>query len=125
MKKFNPTFLISAMVGLVFFSEGIQKFLFPEINGAGRFERLGVFYPHIMGYVIAATEVLFGALLLFRWKIKFVVLPLLGIMAGAWFYTKVPSFSVKGFWTTAHEARTDFLMTVSLIYLLWNSLKRK
>ena len=30
MKKFNPDVLISGIVGLIFLSEGIQKFLFPE-----------------------------------------------------------------------------------------------
>jgi len=34
----KTTILIRLMVGSVFLSEGIQKFLFPAIRGAGRFE---------------------------------------------------------------------------------------
>ena len=35
------TILIRLMVGAVFFSEGIQKFLFPDALGAGRFVKIG------------------------------------------------------------------------------------
>ncbi len=34
--------LIRLIVGLVFLSEGIQKFLYPGIRGAGRFEKIGL-----------------------------------------------------------------------------------
>ncbi len=125
MTSFNPAFIISTMVGLVFLSEGIQKFLFPEITGAGRFERIGVFYPHIMGYVIGAVEIVFGSLLLLRFKIRFTIIPLLCVMAGAIYYTKLPQLFNEGFWKTAHAGRTDFLMTCSLIFLLITSLRNK
>jgi len=41
--------LIRLMVGLaVFFPEGIQKLIFPEILGAGRFTRIGIPLPDVM-----------------------------------------------------------------------------
>ena len=42
------TFLVRILVGSVFLSEGIQKFLFPEL-GAGRFAKIGFPAPDIMG----------------------------------------------------------------------------
>src|ERR1017187_7602757 len=36
------TILIRILVGAVFFSEGIQKFLFSDALGVGRFEKIGI-----------------------------------------------------------------------------------
>ncbi len=36
------------IVGLVFLSEGIQTFLFPELVGAGRFEKIGFANPEFL-----------------------------------------------------------------------------
>src|SRR5439155_308159 len=41
--------LIRLLVGLVFFEEGVQKFLFPALMGAGRFARIGIPAPEVMG----------------------------------------------------------------------------
>jgi putative oxidoreductase len=49
--------LIRLLVGLVvFFPEGIQKLLFPDILGAGRFLRIGIPYPDIMGLFVGVVE---------------------------------------------------------------------
>ncbi len=45
----KTTLIIRLMVGAVFFSEGIQKFLYPLINGAGRFEKIGLPWPEFFG----------------------------------------------------------------------------
>jgi putative oxidoreductase len=37
--------LIRVLVGWVFLSEGIQKFLFPAALGAGRFAKIGIPAP--------------------------------------------------------------------------------
>ncbi|MFM7054357.1 MAG: hypothetical protein ACKOX7_06415 [Bacteroidota bacterium] len=41
----RTTILIRMVVGAVFLSEGIQKFLFEELRGAGRFEKIGLPSP--------------------------------------------------------------------------------
>ena len=41
------TVLIRLMVGLVFASEGIQKFLYAEAQGAGRFAKIGIPWPEV------------------------------------------------------------------------------
>jgi hypothetical protein len=44
------TILIRLQVGLmVFFPEGIQKLVFPDILGAGRFAKIGIPFPDLMG----------------------------------------------------------------------------
>jgi uncharacterized membrane protein YphA (DoxX/SURF4 family) len=40
-------------------------------------------------------------------------------MATAFVTTKLPILMDKGFWAMAHEYRTDFAMTMLLIFLLW------
>jgi len=42
------TLVVRLMVGGVFLSEGIQKFLIPELRGAGRFAKIGLPSPEIV-----------------------------------------------------------------------------
>jgi putative oxidoreductase len=44
------------MVGAVFFSEGIQKFLFPEQLGVGRFLKIGLPMPEALGPFVGSVE---------------------------------------------------------------------
>ena len=41
--------LIRLIVGAVFLTEGIQKFLYPGEVGAGRFAKIGIPSPEVMG----------------------------------------------------------------------------
>jgi putative oxidoreductase len=56
--------LICILVGWVLLSEGIQKFLFPETLGVGRFTKIGIPMPQLMAPFIGVTEIICGALLL-------------------------------------------------------------
>ena len=53
-----------------------------------------------------------------RFLTRLVSIPLLIIMVTAIVTTKIPLFLDEGFWTMAHESRTDFAMTLLLIYLV-------
>jgi hypothetical protein len=44
---------------------------------------------------------------------------------GALYYTKYPMLRKEGFWTTAHEARTDLLMFISLVFLAFKSIFKR
>lgn len=110
--------LIRLMVGAVFLSEGIQKFLLPAEVGAGRFERIGLPNPELLGPVVGGFEIVCGALVLLGLLTRLAVLPLLTIMAVAILTTKVPILLESGFWTMAHAARTDFSMTLGSLFLL-------
>ena len=106
------------IVGLVFLSEGIQKFLFPELVGVGRFEKIGFANPEFLASFVASFEIVCGTLMLIGFSVRIAAIPLFIIMVTAIATTKVPILVEKGFWSMAHEARTDFAMTILLIHLL-------
>jgi len=123
--------LIRLMVGGVFLSEGIQKFLFADDVGAGRFARIGIPSPALMGPFVGVVEIVCGALILLGLLTRLATIALLIDILVAIFSTKIPillghgfwRFSVSkvayyGFWGTLHEARTDLSMLLGLLFLL-------
>jgi putative oxidoreductase len=114
----NRVILIRIIVGLIFLTEGIQKFLFPGSLGIGRFEKIGFSNPEFWAGFAATFEIICGTLVLLGLLTKLASIPLLIIMITAFITTKWPLLVTKGFWPFAHEYRTDFAMTLLLIYLL-------
>lgn len=112
------TVLIRVMVGAVFLSEGIQKFLFPDQLGAGRFLKVGLPMPDVLGPFVGTFEIACGSLVLLGLLTRFAVVPLLAIMAVALTTTKWPMLAQQGLWYMAHESRTDWAMTLGSLYLL-------
>jgi putative oxidoreductase len=106
------------IVGLIFISEGIQKFLFPDLVGTGRFEQIGFTNPEFLAYFVASFEIGCGSLMLIGFLTRVATIPLFIIMLTAIITTKIPILMDKGFWAMAHESRTDFAMTILIIYLL-------
>src|SRR5271165_7604884 len=82
--------LIRVLVGWVFVSEGIQKFLFPAQLGVGRFEKIGIPSPHFMAPFVGTVEILCGTLLLAGLFTRLAAVPLLIDMAVAIATTKIP-----------------------------------
>jgi len=122
--------LLRLVVGLVFLEEGIQKFLFPDLMGAGRFARIGIPGPEFMGPFVGTVEVLCGTLILLGLLTRLAAIPLLVNITVAIVSTKIPillghgfwCFHVAklaryGFWSMASEARTDFSMLFGLLFL--------
>ena len=114
----NRVILIRLVVGLIFLSEGIQKFLFPETVGAGRFEKIGFNDHEFWACFTGIFEIICGAFVMFGLLTRIAAIPLLIIMITAFITTKWPLLVTKGFWIFAHEYRTDFAMTILLIFLL-------
>jgi uncharacterized membrane protein YphA (DoxX/SURF4 family) len=114
----NRVILPRLIVGLVFLSEGIQKYLFPESVGTGRFEKIGFVNPDFWAYFVGTFEIICGSLVLIGLLTRLAAIPLLFIMMTAFVTTKWPILMDKGFWTMAHEYRTDFAMTLLLVFLL-------
>jgi uncharacterized membrane protein YphA (DoxX/SURF4 family) len=52
--------LIRLLVGCVFFSEGVQKFLFPAALGLGRFQKIGIPAPQFFGPFVGVAEIVCG-----------------------------------------------------------------
>ena len=117
-KTSAPSLIPRLTVGLVFISEGIQKFLLPDIVGAGRFAKIGFTHPEFWASFTACFEITCGVFLIGGLLSRIASIPLLIIMITAFITTKYPLLAEKGFWAFAHEYRTDFSMTLLLIYIL-------
>lgn len=114
----KATILIRLIVGAVFLSEGIQKFLFPAIRGAGRFEKIGLPSPEFLGSFVGTFEILCGALILIGFLTRLASIPLIIIMLVAIATTKAEVLSNQGFWEMMHGSRTDWSMLLGSIFLL-------
>jgi putative oxidoreductase len=127
----TATALIRLLVGWVFLSEGIQKFLFPEALGVGRFVKIGIPWPEVMGPFVGSVEIVGGLLLLLGLLTRPAALILLINISVAILSTKIPillehgfwlfnlpDLKRYGFWSMAHQARTDFSMFLGLLFLL-------
>lgn len=110
--------LIRLMVGAVFFSEGIQKFLRAAEVGAGRFERIGLPSPEILAPFVGCFEIVCGLLVLLGLLTRLAVIPLIIIVLTAIGTTKIPTLLDEGFWEMAHAARTDWSMLLGSTFLL-------
>ena len=123
--------LIRLMVGGVFLSEGIQKFLFPDQLGAGRFVRIGIPLPEATGPFVGVVEIVCGSLVLLGLGTRLAAIPLLINISVAILSTKIPilighgfwdfqlpKLAFYGWWSMLHEARTDLSMWLGLVYLL-------
>lgn len=114
----KTTILLRLIVGAVFLSEGIQKFLFPELRGAGRFAKIGLPSPEFLGDFVGLFEILCGALLLLGLLTRLASIPLIIIMLVAFTTTKSEVYLEKGFWELLHGSRTDWSMLLGSIFLL-------
>ena len=114
----KATMLIRLMVGLVFLSEGIQKFLFPALRGTGRFESIGLPSPEFLGPFVGTFEIICGTLILLGLFTRMASIPLIIIMLTAIFTTKVDLLAESGLWEMLHAGRTDWAMLLACIFLL-------
>jgi putative oxidoreductase len=123
--------LIRIMVAVVFASEGIQKFLFPDQLGVGRFTRIGIPSPELIAPFVGVIEIVCGGLILLGLITRVAAFPLLINISVAILSTKVPILLGHGFWgfqlpklesygwwSMLHEARTDLSMWLGLVYLI-------
>jgi len=127
----KTTVLIRLMIGLIFLLEGIQKFLYPTMRGVGRFEKMGFPSPEFFGTTVGLFEILASLLILFGIFTRVGAMITLIIMLVAIVVTKIPiafgesfgpfvlrELSTYGFWSMAHEMRTDFAMWIGSFFLL-------
>jgi uncharacterized membrane protein YphA (DoxX/SURF4 family) len=110
--------IVRVLVGAVFLSEGIQKFLFPDALGVGRFAKIGIPIPTFSAPFVGVVEIVCGALLIAGLLTRAAGALLLIDISVAIATTKFPMLISKGFWATLHEARTDWSMFLALVFLL-------
>jgi putative oxidoreductase len=114
----NKILIIRIIVGLVFISEGIQKYVIVTAFGPSFFKDIGFSHPLFWTYFTGAFEISCGILILFGLLTRVASIPLLIIMITAFLTTKLPLLAFKGIWTFLHEYSIDFSLTLQLILLV-------
>lgn len=127
----STTIIIRIMVGVIFLSEGLQKFLYPAIRGEGRFEKMGFPSADFFATFVGVFEIVCGALILVGLITRGAAFAMLINMTVAIIVTKLPiavgeSFGpfvlrelrTYGFWSMAHEIRTDFALWLGSLFLI-------
>ena len=75
------TILVRLLVGLiVFLPEGMQKLMFPDLLGVGRFARIGVPVPGFAAPLVGVVEIVCGALIIIGLFTRLAAVPLIVIM---------------------------------------------
>lgn len=112
-------FLIRLAVGLIFFTQGILKFTDPHM-GVIRFTRIGFPHPYLTAHFVGTFEIVCGFLVLIGLWTRAASIPLLIVICTAIGTTKIPELfrANQGFWFMVSDARTDFAMLCSLIFLI-------
>ncbi|HEY8038410.1 MAG TPA: DoxX family protein [Polyangiaceae bacterium] len=125
----RATVLVRAMVGGVFLSEGILKFVYTN-QGVGRFTKLGLPAPAFTATFIGGLEIVGGLLLILGLFTRFAAIPFIVEMVVAVLATKVslylgtsplappPSPPTVGFWAVMHESRSDYAQLLTSAFLL-------
>lgn len=113
----QTTIIIRLMVGAVFLSEGIQKFLYAGTLGAGRFAKIGLPVPEVLGPLVGSFEIVCGIIVLLGLLTRLASFLLLIIISVAIISTKVKLLDAEGFWGMLHDSRTDWAMFLGSIFL--------
>jgi uncharacterized membrane protein YphA (DoxX/SURF4 family) len=110
--------LVRVMVGSVFLTEGVQKFLFPAALGVGRFAKIGFAHPELLAPLVGSFEIVCGVLVIAGLLTRVAALPLTAIILTALVTTKLPILGASGVWAALHESRTDWSMLLGNVFLL-------
>jgi putative oxidoreductase len=125
----KTTLFIRLMAGGVFFWEGILKFVFAN-QGVGRFTKLGMPVPEVLGPAVAVLEIVGGVLVMSGLGTRLISVPFIIEMLVAMLSTKIslyygtsplpkpPVLPQVGGWAVLHEIRSEFAQLASAAYLL-------
>jgi putative oxidoreductase len=110
---------IRLAVGLIFFTQGILKYIDPNM-GVNRFTKIGFPHPYFTAHFVGTFEIICGFFVLIGLFTRVAVIPLLIVICTAIATTKIPELARpnQGFWFLASDARADFAMLMSLLCLL-------
>jgi putative oxidoreductase len=113
--------LIRLAVGLIFATQGILKYIDPNM-GVVRFAKIGFPHPYFTAHFVGTFEILCGIFVLLGLWTRLTTLPLLIVISTAIATTKVPELfrTSQGLWFMISDGRTDFAMLCSLLFLILN-----
>jgi putative oxidoreductase len=111
--------VIRLAVGLIFFTQGLLKYIDPNM-GVNRFTKIGFPHPYFTAHFVGTFEMICGFLMLIGLVTRVAVIPLVIVICAAIATTKIPELSHpnQGFWFMVSDARADFAMLMSLLFLL-------
>jgi putative oxidoreductase len=121
--------IMRLMVGGVFLSEGILKFVYTN-QGVGRFTKLGIPFPDLTATFVGGLEIVGGILLMAGLFTRVIAIPFIIEMMVAILTTKIslylgtsplplpPALPKVGFWAVMHETRSDYAQILTSIFLL-------
>jgi putative oxidoreductase len=137
MRRALPMILIRVVVGLVFLTEGILKFVRPDEFGIGRFAGIGLPFPHLLAPLVGGIEIVAGAAVLLNFFAGDAAILLLPVIVTALVTTKLPillgrplgpfalvKLAHYGWLSFLHEAQLDFCMAIALLAVLIDSGQR-
>lgn len=109
---------IRLAVGLIFLTQGILKYIDPNM-GVNRFAKIGFAHPYFTAHFVGTFEIVCGFLILVGMLTRIAAIPLLVVICTAIATTKIPELSRpnQGVWFMISDARTDFAMLMSLLFL--------
>jgi uncharacterized membrane protein YphA (DoxX/SURF4 family) len=131
MRRDLPMMLLRVMVGLIFVTEGVLKFVRPEELGVGRFAALGLPFPQVLAPLVAVIEVVGGLAVVVGLYAGDAALALLAVIVVALVTTKLPillgrplgpfapaKLAHYGWGSFLHEARVDLCMLLGTLAVL-------
>jgi putative oxidoreductase len=134
VRKNLPMILIRVIVGAVFLTEGILKFVRPGELGVGRLAHIGLPWPHLLAPFVGAIEIAAGGALILNFFAGDAALLLLVVILTAIVTTKIPillghhlgpfgptKLDHYGVLSFIHESRTDLAMLFGLVAILLDS----
>jgi putative oxidoreductase len=134
MRKNLPMILVRFVVGLVFLTEGILKFMLPGELGSGRFAHIGLPLPYFLAPLVGAIEIVAGAALILGLYAGDAAALLLVVILTAIATTKIPillghhfgrfeppKLNHYGLMSFLHESRTDLCMLFGCTAILLDS----
>ena len=125
----RATVLIRLMVGAVFLSEGILKFVYTN-QGIGRFTKLGFPFPDATATFVGAFEIVGGLFLIVGLFTRLAAIGFSIEMIVAMLTTKItlylgtsplplPAAPPKaGIWAVLHETRSDWAQLLCCVFLI-------
>ena len=119
MPKYDGAIFVRLAVGLIFFTQGVLKYIDPHM-GVIRFTKIGFPFPDFTAHFVGTFEIICGLLVLIGLFARLASIPLLIVILTAIATTKIPELwrPDQGFWFMVSDARTDFAMTMCLLFIL-------
>ena len=119
VQRLASIILIRLAVGLIFLTQGILKYIDPNM-GVLRFTKIGFPHPYFTAHFVGTFEIVCGLFVLLGLWTRLAAIPLLIVISTAIATTKIPELfrPNHGFWYMVSEARTDFAMFCCLLFLI-------